>query len=151
MIEFRAFNPQEDLGALLELENLCFDDDRWSEKQLLSHTQSPYAINLICLEGDVLCGFVLAHTLFDDAELYQIAVAEVYRGKRLGRDLLVALTDKLREKQVSRLMLEVRSSNSTAIHLYESYGFVLEGQRKGYYESHGQKEDALLYSYFISI
>ena len=39
------------------------------------------------------------------------------------------------------VLLEVRSSNTAAIRLYEEYGFVKTGIRKGYYDN---KEDALI-------
>ena len=46
------------------------------------------------------------------------------------------------------VLLEVRASNAAAIGLYEKYGFVRNGLRKGYY-SH-PKEDAVLMSARIS-
>jgi ribosomal-protein-alanine N-acetyltransferase len=43
------------------------------------------------------------------------------------------------------VLLEVRPSNPIAVHLYESLGFERIGVRKGYYQAHGGREDALVY------
>jgi ribosomal-protein-alanine N-acetyltransferase len=42
------------------------------------------------------------------------------------------------------MMLEVRPSNTPAQRLYRRYGFERIGVRRGYYPSHGGREDALV-------
>lgn len=150
MIECRTLQVETDLDVLLALEENCFDDDRWSAQQLASHLKHPYGTSLLFFEEGRPCGFILAHALFDEAELYQIGVDQASRGQGVGREMLACLITQLKERGVSRLMLEVRASNTPAVSLYESCGFVLDGKRKGYYERQGATEDALLYSYAIS-
>ena len=150
MIECRTLQVETDLDALLALEESCFEDDRWSEQQLASHLKHPYGTSLLFSKGGRPCGFILAHVLFDEAELYQIGVDQACRGQGMGRKMLESLITQLKERGVCRLMLEVRASNTPAVNLYESCGFVLDGKRKGYYARQGETEDALLYSYAIS-
>ena len=50
----------------------------------------------------------------------------------------------MKAKGVTTIHLEVRESNTAAIALYEKYGFIRDGLRRGYYEE--PKEDALLMS-----
>jgi ribosomal protein S18 acetylase RimI-like enzyme len=49
-----------------------------------------------------------------------------YRGQGLGRQLLQACIDKARTKGITRITLEARADNSTAIALYTRMGFVHE-------------------------
>ena len=48
-----------------------------------------------------------------------------------------------KERGISRFTLEVRVSNTSALHLYESLGFVSAGIRKNFYDL--PKEDAATY------
>ncbi len=77
-----------------------------------------------------------------EAELLRIAVRPEARGQGLGRRLLRANTEALRDLGITELHLEVRVSNGAARHLYEAEGWLATGLRKGYYRN---GEDAALY------
>ena len=47
-----------------------------------------------------------------------------------------------RDRGANTLLLEVRPSNTRALELYEHFGFVRIGVRKGYYPAHEGREDA---------
>ena len=51
---------------------------------------------------------------------------------------------------VSKVYLEVRESNFSAIRLYNKAGFTEVGQRRGYYPTEFGREDALLMCLTIS-
>jgi ribosomal-protein-alanine N-acetyltransferase len=71
-----------------------------------------------------------------------VAVDPNSRSRGVARALLerlFVLTDGDGERGYT---LEVRVSNSIAIHLYESLGFVATGVRRGYYTDN--REDALI-------
>jgi len=59
-----------------------------------------------------------------------IAVCPDHQGQKLGRTLFQALLDFVQEKRedILRVELIARESNTKAIHLYESLGFVKEGR-----------------------
>ncbi len=57
------------------------------------------------------------------AWIYAIEVAEAARGKGYGRALLAALEDRVRERGVATLGLNVFGENQTARRLYESAGY----------------------------
>ena len=67
-------------------------------------------------------GTVLRGAVLDEGNLDNIAVARPARRQGVADALLSALTGFGRE-HLSRLMLEVRASNSPAIALYEKHGF----------------------------
>ena len=73
-----------------------------------------------------------------------MGIARDFRGRGIGRQLLDATVRGAREAGLSRIDLEVFSSNANAIGLYERYGFVREGvHRKGRIID-GRVEDVLL-------
>ena len=77
-----------------------------------------------------------------EAELIRIAVAPASRRAGHGRALLRHSQAMLAGMGIQTLYLEVRVSNATARHLYETEGWVFQGLRPGYYRD---GEDAALY------
>lgn len=86
-----------------------------------------------------------ARLLAQEAEVLNMAVRPAWRQRGLGRELLAALLTQVDRLGIERVLLEVRQSNLGAQALYRRCGFVVCGQRKGYYRSAGnQREDALV-------
>lgn len=89
-----------------------------------------------------IVGFAGVWFIVAEAHLITIAVREAYRGLSIGEYLLTAILDIAIDAKASFATLEVRSSNQAAQALYEKYGFVKNGRRKGYYSD--TKEDAII-------
>jgi [ribosomal protein S18]-alanine N-acetyltransferase len=87
-------------------------------------------------------GYAVVWRVMDQAELGDIAVADGWRRRGIGRCLLEAVLRLAAEQGVRELFLEVRPSNTEARRLYERYGFVEVGRRKDYYVR--PQEDALV-------
>lgn len=101
---------------------------------------------LVISDDKGVIGFLVYSQVAGEAEILNIAVHPNYQRKGLARQLLNHCLSHLPE-EVDRLFLEVRASNSAAIHLYGQLGFVQSGCRKNYYLlKSGQREDALLMS-----
>jgi len=74
-----------------------------------------------------------------------ITVGREYRGRGVGRRLMVYAIDWARESGVvTRIELNVFVRNSHAIRLYESCGFVIEGRRRRSTHRDGQYLDDLV-------
>jgi ribosomal-protein-alanine N-acetyltransferase len=58
--------------------------------------------------------------------------------------MLEFMAQEARDHGALTMMLEVRPSNRPAQRLYERYGFERIGMRRGYYPSHGGREDAVV-------
>jgi ribosomal-protein-alanine N-acetyltransferase len=71
-----------------------------------------------------------------------IAVRSDWAGRGLGARLLIDALDAAIEAELRSVLLEVRPSNSSALALYERFGFRQTGRRAGYYQDDG--EDALV-------
>jgi ribosomal-protein-alanine N-acetyltransferase len=87
--------------------------------------------------------FSVTTWLMDEASLLDVAVAPEWRRRGLGQRLLQQTLTRLRESGLQRWLLEVRSSNRPAQHLYRSLGFERDGLRPNYYPARpGQPAEA---------
>ena len=59
--------------------------------------------------------------------------------------MLFMLLARARRAGMQHAFLEVRPSNRGAMALYEQSGFDRIGLRRGYYQAHGGREDAIVY------
>ena len=148
MLEFHLLD-EESIPLITPMEKRLFVEDFWSEQQVNNQLVNPRGLNLGVISSKGLVGFAFVGYVLDEAELYQIAIWPEVQGCGMATGLLHALEKKLKTLGVVRLMLDVRETNIAAVRLYESFGFVLDGRRKGYYSSPQGREDALLYSYHI--
>jgi len=141
-----------DLPALMTFERLS-NDDAWSEALLhAALIDRSYEVWGIWSADGVrlLATAVLAYLPFD-AELQSICVLPAERRHGLARGLLAWISLCATARGSQRLLLELRESNLAARRLYEQVGFVIDGQRQGYYRcDNGRGEDALLMSRELS-
>ena len=73
-----------------------------------------------------------------------LMVAKSHRGRGIGTALLEQAVAWGRRSGVRKLELHVFPWNAPAIALYERFGFVREGYRKGHYRRDGEYVDAIL-------
>jgi ribosomal-protein-alanine N-acetyltransferase len=73
--------------------------------------------------------------------LMNVAVDDHLRRQGIATTLLERLFE-LGDRPSEQYTLEVRTSNESAIRLYESFGFRAAGRRRAYY--HDNREDALI-------
>ena len=78
-----------------------------------------------------------------------LMVAASHRRHGIGRALLEAAVGWAREVGVTKLELHVFPHNEPAIALYEGFGFVKEGFRRGHYRRGGELIDAILMAYGV--
>jgi ribosomal-protein-alanine N-acetyltransferase len=94
-----------------------------------------------------LLGYVIVSNIFDEAEIEDICIHPQHRRQGMAQHLLVACINKLREAGISKIMLEVRQSNASAIKLYQQQGFVKIAQRANYYvDEDGSAESAFIFN-----
>jgi len=125
-----------DLDALLALERHAFTTDHLSRRQYRHHIGSKSARVLVAVDSGGLLGkavlFLRGNT--DIARLYSIAVAHAARGRGVGEALVRATERAARAGQRTRVRLEVRQDNASAIRLYERLGYRRFGAYAGFYE-----------------
>ena len=77
-----------------------------------------------------------------EAHITNIAVDPTFHGRKVGTRLLLTLITEAIARGAETVSLEVRVSNLAAQSMYEKFGFVVVGTRKGYYIE--TKEDAFV-------
>jgi RimJ/RimL family protein N-acetyltransferase len=77
-------------------------------------------------------------------------VAMTHRRQGIGTRLLETALDWARQSEVRKLELHVFPHNEAAIKLYEKFGFVKEGYRRGHYRRGQEFVDAILMAYEVA-
>jgi RimJ/RimL family protein N-acetyltransferase len=72
-----------------------------------------------------------------------MGLSQAYRNRGYGRRLLQATLDAARKAGFERVELDVYTTNTNAIRLYESMGFVREGLKRRYVKIDGTWLDAI--------
>jgi len=130
-----------DLVAVHALERSTYPRP-WSLRLFAQELAGESAIALVCEAGDELLGYLIADMFVDVWHVMNLAVAGSYRRRHVASDLMEAYFS-ITEMHAHRgHTLEVRVSNTGAIELYRSFGFVSTGVRPRYYDD--DHEDALI-------
>lgn len=116
----------------------------WSDAQFKQCLSSPNEAWVLQNNQSIL-GFAIFRLVLDEAELLNLVIDEPYQGQKLGIFLLTYLCHRIQDKGAARMFLEVRSSNTAAIKLYERLGFYYISRRKNYYPGAFSREDALIF------
>lgn len=127
--------------AVAALEKECFSDP-WSAASVASELVNPLSLWLIAEQDGEVAGYIGSQTVFDEADMMNLAVAPSRRRQGTGRILVETLCRILSGRGVKTLTLEVRESNEPAAALYRSLGFSVAGVRPNYYFK--PRENALI-------
>lgn len=144
MIEQLEFFPlkAEDVDQIVEIEQVSFPTP-WSKKAFLSEVeQNSLAHYYVCVFDGKIIGYGGMWLILDEAHITNVAVHPDFRGKKVGKAIMLHLIAQALIKGIFRMTLEVRTSNSKAQNLYQKLGFESAGRRKGYYTD--TKEDAII-------
>lgn len=123
---------REDVADVAELERRIFTD-AWSEQAILETLSQRQTMLLAAYEDKKLIGYLILYYVLEDGEIARIAVADSYRRQGVATLMLRELVDLCGDIGVSKLLLDVRESNTAAYTFYEECGFVRDGIRKNFY------------------
>ena len=131
---------KEDVDVLAEMEERCFKEP-WTKEMLSDCLRYPIYNCFLAEEGGQVCGYCCLITVYEDAEVGNIAVDKLFRGRGIAQALMQAMHERAKERGATQCLLEVRVSNTPAISLYQKFGYEIYGVRARYYED---GEDALV-------
>jgi ribosomal-protein-alanine N-acetyltransferase len=141
LVRFRAMVPA-DVPAVGAVERASYAYP-WSEGIFRDCLRVGYLCRVAEL-GREIVGYGIAAMGAREAHILNLCVRPDLRGRNIGRQMLLLLLDRARQAGMDDALLEVRPSNTLAIALYQSMGFVEMGRRRGYYQADGGREDALV-------
>jgi ribosomal-protein-alanine N-acetyltransferase len=128
-----------DLPSVLSIERRAFGTP-WSLAMFVLELSKPSGICLAASEGGRLVGYLICSRYADVWHVMNVAVDPGRRRSGIATTLIERLFDEAGPG--SRYTLEVRTSNSGAIAMYERFGFRAAGHRRRYYHDNG--EDAVI-------
>ena len=105
-------------GKFLTLSSQVTEDGDlvyYLEDYALGHFKRTIGSLLITIDGDIAC---LSH----------FEISKSKRNKGYGRKMLDLLCSELKNKNISKILLQVTSNNPVALHLYTSYGFTVQSE-----------------------
>ncbi len=123
-------NQIEEIEKTLEHRNLSLD----SIKKDLESKNTYY---LVAIDKNInkVIGYIGCELLVDHADITAVATHNDYLKKGIATTLLNTLENILKEKQIESIFLEVRTSNTPAINLYEKQNFIKISTRAKYYDN----------------
>ena len=108
-------------------------DNFWSYNILKNELLNDKTTYIVAKENNQIVGFAGIMTCLDEATLNNIVVKKSCRGRGIGGELLDSIIELCGDLNMKTLTLEVDSSNTPAINLYQKFGFKNLGIRKKYY------------------
>jgi [ribosomal protein S18]-alanine N-acetyltransferase len=128
-----------DLPQVIAIERRSFPTP-WSLAMFVLELSKPAGVCLAAVQQNELCGYLVCSRYDRVWHLMNIAVDPAVRRQGLGVRLLGAMLERAGSEE--SYTLEVRTSNTAAIALYERFGFRSAGTRPRYYSDTG--EDAMI-------
>lgn len=137
------------LDDVLEVEQAAYAFP-WTRGNFIDSLAARYVAETLIDDGAV-AGYFVAMPGIDEMHLLNLTVAPAWQGRGHGRMMLDALVRHGRLRNARSLWLEVRESNERARAIYERYGFVEVGRRRGYYPApRFTREDAIVMSFDLA-
>jgi ribosomal-protein-alanine N-acetyltransferase len=131
-----------DLDAIERIERTSYPTP-WSRSMFASELAKQSSLSIAAVTpGEQLVGYLVLSRYVDAWHVMNVAVDPEHRRLGIASAMLRRLFDVTRDDAQRGYTLEVRVSNVAAIGLYESFGFVSRGVRRGYYTDN--REDALI-------
>jgi ribosomal-protein-alanine N-acetyltransferase len=132
-----------DLDAIERIENAVYPTP-WSRSMFAGELAKPSSLSLGGFDPDSgrLVAYLVVSRYVDAWHIMNLAVNPDWRRLGVASRLLDELFELTGNDPRRGYTLEVRVSNTTAIALYEHFGFQSSGVRRGYYTDN--REDALI-------
>jgi ribosomal-protein-alanine N-acetyltransferase len=135
-LHLRPYQP-EDFEALHELDQTCFVPGiAYSKAMLRYFLTQPSALCLLAETAEEqLAGFILGETTRHLGHIVTLDVAEEYRRRGVGSQLLNALEKKFAASGIRGMLIETAINNDAAVDFWKRHGYRTEGVLKRYYLS----------------
>lgn len=147
---------QHDIHRLLDIEEAVHVSP-WNKDAFLMCWQQGYH-GYVAIAQDTksdgqktIIGFIIYSAQAEECHILNISVINTSQRQGVGEKLLTHALKQAHTVQFAHIaFLEVRRSNTRAIHLYEKLQFQLISERKNYYQGPYEPEDALIFAKLLT-
>jgi ribosomal-protein-alanine N-acetyltransferase len=124
----------EELDDVILIEAKSFIDP-WGYSLFRAELDNPYSKGIVAhfSEESRIIGYNLFWVMFEEVHILNFAVDPDFRGIGIGELLIKKSLALGQNLGATKATLEVRTSNTPAIRLYEKLGFRIVGERPCYY------------------
>ena len=138
------FISQDDLDQIVAIEKVSFPSP-WPKRIFKREIEAENSYKRVIRMGGAVVGYIVTWTIHDEVHILNIAVHQEFRKMGLGEMLLRDCLGFSAEAGLNFAILEVRTSNTPAIKLYEKIGFRVLRVRKKYYSDTGEDAFVMMY------
>ncbi|REK19329.1 MAG: ribosomal-protein-alanine N-acetyltransferase [Planctomycetota bacterium] len=135
---------RRDMGEVLQIEGHAFEFP-WSEEDFIRCLRQRNCIGMVAEHEDRVVGFMIYELHRTRLHLLNFAVADDFRRRQVGSQMLSKLVGKLSSQRRTRIALEVRETNLPAQLFFRSMGFRAVSVLRDFYDD--TTEDAYLMQY----
>ena len=127
---------KKDLEALVNLERIAFEKDRFSPRRVKYLLTKARSTMLVLEQNGAIIGavYLLWHKTRRTGRIYNIVIAPKLQGKGYGAKLLKRCERECQCRKCHYIYLEVRVDNKSAIEFYKKHGFEITGKLPDYYD-----------------
>ena len=135
---------RNDMPAVLEIEQLCYPENAWSEDDFVQLMRQRNVIGSVITVGDSVCGFVIYEMHKSHLRIINLAVHPSCQRRRLGSQMVSKLQGKLTFERRTVLEAHVFDGNLPAHKFFAKCGFRCTGVEHEYF---GDGSDAYRFAY----
>ena len=127
----------EDLKQILSIEIQSYPEP-WKLGHFEEELKKAYTRAFVLTDDEtdsIVIGYIVYWMQAEGVSLLNIAVDPKWRGFGFGMKLMHVMIKEAVKEDISRIILEVRESNKSAIELYSTIGFKVTHSRKNFYSN----------------
>ncbi|MCH5153081.1 MAG: ribosomal protein S18-alanine N-acetyltransferase [Clostridiales bacterium] len=118
---------------LHNIEKVCFGKDAWTINNIVGEFHNDYSHIFGEVVDGKIVGYACVRTMYEEAQICNIAVLPDYRRQGIATRLLEAVAELAKNSDCERCELEVNVANTPAIEMYKKNGYEIEGTRVNFY------------------
>ncbi|MCD6434352.1 MAG: GNAT family N-acetyltransferase [Candidatus Diapherotrites archaeon] len=116
------------IAEVLKLIKKEFSYLEMTKEKIAKRMQNPNVLFYEALFNNRFAGFIEAElTANDTAQIFGLAVKKEFRGRGIGKKLLLKIIEILKKKKIARVFIFVEQDNKIAKRLYNKVGFKFMG------------------------
>lgn len=103
------------------------------ERRILKYLRQRNCIGMVALYKNTVVGFMIYELTNNKLHLTTLTVGESYKQRYIGTKMIGKLLSKLSNQRRSKLIVDIRETNTIAIRFLSTLGFKAVGVERDYY------------------